>query len=792
MATDIVFPPSEVLLRSPSSASPTQASNTENDNGEAARPLKEKKTPPAKPRPVQKPKAVPNAQNAVEKPKMSKSRTGCVTCKLKRLKCDETKPTCQQCQRRKVECGGYKRDFKWRAFDETNAKVAVPNNRKKKHTASFSQSSTASQEHVSADPNASVTVAAAGKTTDPKIARTSSIVHERPLDWNFNASPENDVRRATGSSGAASPSKSVRSEVLDAVLLQTPRTTSTNEDIESTQSDAAGLVVVDPSLLANSSNSPPRMTAPEIETLLASCDPVLGTSSLPNPNQEFDVDQMPQADLLDAPSPPQAEIDSLALIPGDLSWAKGEYYKSMPMDVDFSDDGVEMIAMRFDQLTCGILSVKDGPSENPWRSLVWPMTQSSPSVLHAVCAMTAFHAARREPHLKVKGHEHMQLCFQNLTEGLREDTVTLENAIATSISLAFAQSLSEVTSSGNVYIKGARSIINKALSEHRQRPRQGLELAQLKFLCNAWVYMDVIARLTCTDEDETEEYEEIFSAFSTAGSDHDGFGIDFGLPIDSSLDPLMGCANTLFPLIGRVANLARRVRRSSTTSLAIVDQARELKELIEAWRPPRYIQPPEDTSCTVEHSVQTAEAYRYATLLYLHQTVPDIPSPTSSQLAARVLIFLATVPTTSRFVNVHIFPLMAASCEAVSNEDREWVRKRWAAMDRRLNIGSIGKCMEITEEVWRRRDEISPIGRQPLVSNNRRPNYDLNPGSSSSISSTWISEGNFGASIPMNPDPTWPQVLEWNNNDDINNQYYLGGRLHWLGVMKGWGWDVYL
>ena len=48
------------------------------------------------------------------------SYVGCITCKAKRLKCDETKPTCQQCARRSVACGGYKKDFKWRPFEETS------------------------------------------------------------------------------------------------------------------------------------------------------------------------------------------------------------------------------------------------------------------------------------------------------------------------------------------------------------------------------------------------------------------------------------------------------------------------------------------------------------------------------------------------------------------------------------------------------------------------------------------------------------------------------------------------
>ena len=52
------------------------------------------------------------------KPQSTYHDVGCVTCKTKRLKCDETKPTCLQCHKRNVDCGGYKKDFKWRSFEE--------------------------------------------------------------------------------------------------------------------------------------------------------------------------------------------------------------------------------------------------------------------------------------------------------------------------------------------------------------------------------------------------------------------------------------------------------------------------------------------------------------------------------------------------------------------------------------------------------------------------------------------------------------------------------------------------
>ncbi|KAK2060751.1 hypothetical protein LY76DRAFT_540378 [Colletotrichum caudatum] len=43
----------------------------------------------------------------------SRSRSGCVTCKAKHLKCDETRPACQQCTRKGIKCGGFAQGLRW-------------------------------------------------------------------------------------------------------------------------------------------------------------------------------------------------------------------------------------------------------------------------------------------------------------------------------------------------------------------------------------------------------------------------------------------------------------------------------------------------------------------------------------------------------------------------------------------------------------------------------------------------------------------------------------------------------
>ncbi|CAE6442030.1 unnamed protein product [Rhizoctonia solani] len=40
-------------------------------------------------------------------PSQTRSRSGCLTCKARRKKCDETKPFCQRCERAGVQCSGY-------------------------------------------------------------------------------------------------------------------------------------------------------------------------------------------------------------------------------------------------------------------------------------------------------------------------------------------------------------------------------------------------------------------------------------------------------------------------------------------------------------------------------------------------------------------------------------------------------------------------------------------------------------------------------------------------------------
>jgi hypothetical protein len=462
----------------------------------------------------------------------------------------------------------------------------------------------------------------------------------------------------------------------------------------------------------------------------------------------------------------------------------------------------EMLMLRFDKQTCGILSVKDGPTENPWRTLIWPLARDSPALYHAIASMTAFHTSKEKPALRVDGMEHMRRSIRALATGIEK--MRPDTALATTLALAFSESWDQHISTGIEHLRGARVLVNRALVSHKKRNFTGDDLARLRFLCNTMVYMDVIARLTSVEDDETESF------------DHDSVVFPYSNPSPfqqdtSEIDPLMGCASSLFPLIGRAANLCRRVLRVETNSIAIISQAMELKEAIEQWSPPpgTAFERPEDPTAEIQHALQTAEAYRYATLLHLHQAVPEIPSLTSAQLAKKVLVYLATVPLSSRLVIVQIYPLLAAGCEAWDSEDRQWVEERWQSMALRMWIGNIDRCWEVMQEVWVRRNRAErakaeqesmrrPRREEIMQAENSKRKFEeeiaLDDGFGfsdrtnesemahkrhrSSFSGAF--SGSFAPQGKRRPEPV---------TEEMDPDLTVRGSLHWVGVMRDWNWE---
>lgn len=641
-----------------------------------------------------------------------------------------------------------------------------------------------------------------------------------------------------------------------------------------------------------------------------------------------------------------------------------------------SDENLSTL-VAFDQYTCGIMSIKNGPTENPWRSFLLPMSIDHPVVRSALLAMTCFHIARGDPAIRSRGVNYMKDAIVTLVHSLSSDSSRDKNkkikdsgdmnsiggnelikrtppdvALATCLALAMGEAWDRHISTGIAHLKGAKSMIIRVLNKLEKRSRKKrsknrrnssisldssnisefenvedmvsnkIEVLsnsdtdnenisniqnssnnndekvindnedddefekrklpkELQFLVNAWMYFDVLARMTSENDDEfsdddtddsensddpdntdnadrydvlqdnsNHEHDESTNTVSnnlddknasmkkslsqnnitspgsnnkninssgkkkkTKRSKNDSSSViakfrNFNLEDGDQIDPLLGVAQTLFPIMSDVATLIEHVRRAKTknkssidtnmkTPLRLISRTVELKTAIERWKVPTLSNmanstKAEDPTFDLNAAVATAEAYRYAVLLYLHQAVPEVPSQSSHSLAENVLMLLASVPMSSRTIVTHLFPLFVASCEARPGEEREWARERWLQLIEQMWIGTIERAWEVVKEVWARKDAFSA-----QKSNNMFTGNEL---------STDIGSSNGNLEQPDFISADGNKELEYNkakrrisrvvhgNDEDLidDEDNKIGSWTHWTTVMKEWGWEVLL
>ncbi|KAF2640131.1 hypothetical protein P280DRAFT_518555 [Massarina eburnea CBS 473.64] len=450
-------------------------------------------------------------------------------------------------------------------------------------------------------------------------------------------------------------------------------------------------------------------------------------------------------------------------------------------------DSLEKVSSLFHQQTCQILSIYDEPSKNPWSTLIWPMVKDSKALFHAVAAMTCLQLSKSEPAMRERGLAHIQKSMKALKVELNSGMMQIEAALASTIALGFAETWDfQKASTGRDHIKGARILLQQSLSNRMLTQPTGEASARLRFLANTWIYMDVIARLT--SDCGSPLNSELLSLFGTFEP----------YSCTDELDPLMGYASTLFPIIGRVGDLVSlvRARCAKRNSPVIVSRAIELRKAIESWTPAVDLEKVENPTSNMSDAIQTAEAYRWCTYLYLQQAVPELPNLSSlGEIGQKTLVYLATISSTSHTTIVHTYPLMVAGSEAVEEEDRDFVRGRWQLMSKRMVTGIVDRCLQITEEVWRRRDSyLAELNARPITTRDSPTDgsevvveFDMNEGSP---------QAKAGTRKPL-MQSQFPISAAFKKGVDAltrsgNVEYTVQGKLHFLGVMKDWGWEVML
>lgn len=102
--------------------------------------------------------------------------------------------------------------------------------------------------------------------------------------------------------------------------------------------------------------------------------------------------------------------------------------------------------------------------------------------------------------------------------------------------------------------------------------------------------------------------------------------------------------------------------------------------------------------------INNAEAYRHASIVYLHRTIRLQPrTHTLVQRHTRLaLMACLQVVDWAGPMSALLWPLFTASCEAIEESDRAMARRSFVCSESRQGMCNIGRAWEVVEEVWKR------------------------------------------------------------------------------------------
>jgi hypothetical protein len=631
-------------------------------------------------------------------------------------------------------CGGYVTNFKWKSFEETTRKrksetqdVTIDNqNQNQPQTVKMRRSMSESVKFDEAFRQATLSIA--GKTST-ELAHQNSLL-EQGINPNTRTVTLHSIPEKSSPPPVSAPSPTL-STIMKAF------TDFQHFNIPS----PSNLDLPSPASLSNIGID--SAIEDEGENLIYhNPNPIKRALSLDSTSSLSYIPQY-RKDLLNFSESLNSRTSS-PLIMGNLQRnAPSPTLANTPQEllksIDLSPADFNNLFNTFNNYTSNIMSIKDGPAENPWRTLIFPLSLQYPVLFKAIASMSVSHLLQlnKDDHLEKLSHDYMCSSMTELAEGLTNNSIPNEVALATCLVLAITEGWrSGGKSSGIIHLKGARSIMKKLTP---QKISNNVEL--YGFLINTFIYFDVMCRLSnvsligdAFDESILTTTDKITSLESVAseGSDDsksssssinsfmrplvaENFIVSKKITEDKLLiDPLLGIAKSLFLIIGKVATFISKVKKLSKLSLADISTAVKFKTEIESWKPnPSVIreslmsQDPNNKDDDLASCIATAEAYRFSSLLYLQQVVPEISSQQSTELADKVLMLLASIPTTSKTLILHIFPMLISSCEIEDPSDRTWILERWKVMNEKLWLSNVSQAVEIIKEVWRRKDSLT-------------------------------------------------------------------------------------
>ncbi|CAM1508167.1 Fc.00g050150.m01.CDS01 [Cosmosporella sp. VM-42] len=542
----------------------------------------------------------------------SRSRSGCITCRAKHSKCDETKPECLMCTQKGVKCGGYRKQLRWSYKHEVKTNSQYEDQSQQYSTSASAGTSTSGKRPGTHRGSASASQRSPISATQRSPMSTASM----PIVPEFDA-------------GAMSWGMMPESLISEFGQYGVEPSFSPQHNLDN---------ISDPSAEVHSMTG----YSPRSSFSLPVSDTQL--SSYSRGNTDYLPDDAPTFDLTSAHEyipPTITHIPSLLI----SHW--------------FRD-------------VCPVWSAYDSHM-NLNRTMATALWPDSEAVSTSLQSMSAAFLATRIPYMKQTSLFMMKSATKAINKELAA-TKCFPRFEAVPMSLLFALFCIgtticwlDATQLGIPFLKEVKILLDRVNRQQDMLCDEDRKL--LKFFNKSWIYCDMLLAVVSSEYGQIEAVEDSSSDEGSPTCDVEPTRAD----TDEMPHPWTGISTTASRLFTSAVRLCRDFRRNMNNRhqgvtaqdlRAALQQLEEAPKIEEQLLRLEYESMPhanlgdtgdQNTPCT--HLVKVAEAYRLAALLHLYQTFPDLvalrlPDSSTASRTRQVPWDDWIVPLTLRLVKI--------------------------------------------------------------------------------------------------------------------------------------------
>ncbi|KAG8427378.1 hypothetical protein J3459_006773 [Metarhizium acridum] len=498
----------------------------------------------------------------VPKARIRRVQTGCLMCKRRKKKCDETKPRCGDCRRLCLDC-------------------AWPPERNGKPKPGSGSADEAIKEDVNCDDGIIEPI----PSSNIMSQLPETVIRDIPVRKSPSASSSSSGRHGSFDNQSQYSHASSNSQVGYSNYANF------NRPVEQT----AVMAVATSSMAMPSSSTMP--TSGIIGEL---------TPDMPPQRLSWDMSASPPA-WLDSITPisngsPTASIDSAP-----SSQSLSIYVPQLMPQLSAPQD--RALLNHYSTIVSSILS-RRASTENPYNSYLLPMAQSNDLVLHCILALSANHWRKLQPAMGDRGLLHKSKATQALAGLLPHvDTTSADIALVSSLLLCMTELFDGTSEGWKLHLKGAKRLLITL------RKQQGdILTGHYKFLLRLARFLDSAATTsTCRPPLMGAEAAEAQALHTWSSTPDEEDSAVYGIPKE------------LFHLVDRINTLAelRSTRVDQASENAFRRHASEIEHRINNWsyeyggmsRAVSTLTP------ATEDVLHATLAFEYAIRLRLHQIV---------------------------------------------------------------------------------------------------------------------------------------------------------------------------